>query len=295
MSVAMKESIFNGLLMGGVYGFMALGLTLIFGIVKVINFAHGSFIMVGMFTGYWFWVLTHIDPYLSLLIIVPLLFLLGYQVQNVLIKPVLKSEAEVREPIGILVLTAGLWLFLDNLALLLFGPNFRTAETPYTGQMFKAGDVLISAPKLYAFLISLATTGILYILLKKTLLGKAIRATGQNRQVASLMGVDIYKIYNISFGLGVALTGVTGALLVPFYPVYPNVGFVFDIRAFMIVVLGGLGSIPGALLGGLIVGLIESVGAQFMATSWTAGLIFVIFLLVLYLRPEGMFGFKEEW
>lgn len=295
MSNALIESIINGILMGGLYGFMAVGLTLIFGIVKVINFAHGSFIMVGMFIGYWLCVLLGMDPYLSLLIIVPLLFVVGYFVQGVLIKPVLIAEAGEREPIGILVLTAGLWLFLDNLALVLFGPNFRTVTTRYTGVTFELGNVLISTPRLYAFLISLVTMAALFLFLKKTRIGKAIRATGQDRSIAGLMGVDIYRIYNIAFGLGIALTGVTGALLTPFYPVYPTVGFVFDIRAFMIVVLGGLGSIQGALLAGLIIGLIESVGAQFMETSWTAGLIFLIFLLVLYFKPEGMFGFKGEW
>ncbi len=295
MSKALIESIINGILMGGLYGFMAVGLTLIFGIVKVINFAHGSFIMVGMFVGYWFFVLTGIDPYLSLLIIVPVLFILGYYVQKFLIKPMLISEAEEREPIGILVLTAGLWLFLDNLALLLFGPNFRTVSTRYTGVTFETGGVLISTPRLYAFLISLALMGVLYFALKKTRIGKAVRATGQDRRVATLMAVDIYRIYNIAFATGIALTGAMGALLVPFYPVYPSVGFVFDIRGFMIVVLGGLGNIQGALLAGLIIGLIESVGAQFMETCWTAGLIFLIFLLVLYFKPEGMFGFKGEW
>jgi len=289
------QAVISGLLMGAVYGLTALGLTLIFGIMKVINWAHGSFIMIGMFAGYWLWALTGIDPYLGLIIVVPFCFVLGYFVQDILIKPVFKSEVGVREPIGVLMLTAGLWIFLDNFALLLFGAFYRTARTSYTGLTYRIGEILVSAPRLYAFLITIGSAYILYVFLKKTKLGRAIRATGQDRDTASLMGIDIYHIYNISFGIAIAITGMVGALLVPFYYVHPSAGFVFDIRAFIIVVLGGLGSIPGAILGGLLIGLIESVGAQYMTATWTQGIIFGVFLAVLYIRPSGMFGFKQEW
>ncbi|RLE14286.1 branched-chain amino acid ABC transporter permease [Candidatus Aerophobetes bacterium] len=289
------QALINGVLMGGVYGLTALGLTLIFGVMKVINWAHGSFIMVGMFAGYWLWTLTGIDPYLGLIIIVPALFLLGYFVQDALIKPVFRSEVGVREPIGVLILTAGLWLFIDNFALLLFGPFYRTARTPYSGLTYDVGGLLISAPRLYAFIITIVAAYVLSTFLKKTRLGIAIRATGQDRDTASLMGIDVYRIYNIAFGIGIAITGLVGSLLVPFYYIHPQAGFVFDIRAFIIVVLGGLGSVPGALLGGLLIGLIESVGAQFIPATLTQGIIFAVFLGVLYLRPQGLFGFEKEW
>jgi len=291
----MIEVVINGLVMGSVYSLTAVGLTLIFGTMKVINFAHGSFIMMGAYAGYWLFVLTGIDPYISLVVIAPLFFLLGYFVNSILINPIFKRETGVREPIEVLVLTGGLWIFLDNSALMWFGPNFRTAQTFYTGKMFNIGNVLISMPKLYAFVIAMITSLSLYLFLKKTRMGRAIRATGQDRDMASLMSINVYQIYNITFGVGIAMTAIAGACLVPFYPIYPNVGFVFDIRAFVIVVLGGLGSVPGALLGGLIVGLIDSIGAQFITSTWTSDLVFIMFLVVLYIRPQGMFGFEKEW
>jgi branched-chain amino acid transport system permease protein len=204
-------------------------------------------------------------------------------------------EKGVREPLGVLLLTSGLWLILDNLALLIFGADYRAAKTPYSGLSHQFGNILISVPRAYAFIGTIIGSCALYIFLKKTSTGKAIRATGQDRDTAGLMGVNIYRIYNIAFGIGIAITGFIGGLLTPFFYVHPTVGFSFDIRAFVIVILGGLGSIPGALVGGLIIGIIESVGAQFMTATWTAAIIYIIFLLVLFFKPEGILGLKEEW
>jgi branched-chain amino acid transport system permease protein len=289
------QAIVNGLLMGSVYGLTALGLTLIFGVMKVINFAHGSFLMIGMFASYWLFALTGLDPYVGLIVVVPFCFAVGYFTQAVLIQPIFKMEKGVREPLGVLLLTSGLWLFLDNVALLLFGADFRAAKTAYSGMNYQFGSILVSVPRFYAFAGTMAGAIALYVFLKITSIGKAIRATGQDRDVAGLMGVNIYRIYNIAFGIGIAITGLVGGLLTPFFYVHPTVGFAFDIRAFVIVVLGGLGSIPGALIGGLIIGLIESVGAQFMTATGTAAIIYIIFLLVLFFKPEGLLGLKEEW
>jgi len=289
------ELAINGILMGSIYGLIALGLTLIFGIMKVINFAHGSFLMVGMFATYWMCTLTGLDPYVSLLIVVPFCFCLGYLVQNFLIKPVFKKEIKVREPIGVLLLTSGLWMFMDNTTLAIFGASYRTVKTPYAQVSYQLGDILLSAPQLYAFIGTIIATFCMYVFLRRTSLGKAIRATGQDRNTAELMGVNTYRIYNIAFGVGIALTGLAGGLLTPFFYIYPTVGFSFDIKAFIIVVLGGLGSIPGAILGGIIIGLIESVAAQFMTSTLTIVLAYVVFLLVLLFKPEGLFGFKGEW
>ena len=275
-------TIINGILMGGVYGLTAMGLTLIFGVMKVINFAHGSFLMAAMFVTYYLFQLTGIGPYLGLVIIVPLLFAFGYFTQQVLIRPVFKIERDVREPISVLMLTAGLWIFMDAFALALFGAFYKTIKTPYKGSVLHLGDVIVSVSRLYAFLTAIILAILLYLFLKKTRLGKAIRATGQDRDAARLMGINIDRIYNV-------------ALLMPFYYVHPVVGVVFDIRAFIIVVLGGLGSIPGALLGGIMIGLVESLGAQFMTATWTEGIIYAMFISVLFLKPEGLFGFKAEW
>jgi branched-chain amino acid transport system permease protein len=289
------QATINGILMGSVYGLIAVGLTLVFGVMKVINFAHGSFLMVGMFACYWLVTLTGVDPYLSLVAVIPFCFGFGYLVQDKLITPVFKMEKGVREPFGVLLLTSGLWLVLDNLALLLFGANYRTVKTPYSGLSYTLGTILINRPRLYAFIGMIIGAIVLYLFLKRTATGKAIRATGQDRDVAGLMGVNVYRVYNIAFGLGTAITGAMGCLLTPFFYVHPSVGFSFGIKAFVIVVLGGIGSIPGALMGGIIVGIIESVVAQFLTATWTAAIIYIIFLSVLFLKPEGIFGLKGEW
>jgi len=294
MDVILQATV-NGLLMGSIYGLTALGLTLIFGIMKVINFAHGSILMVGMFAAYWLVELTGIHPYLALFIVVPFLFFFGYYLQAIVIQPVFKAERHVREPITVIIVTTGIWYVLDNLAMMLFGAKYRVVTTAITGHTFTIGDLIISVPKLYGLIATLASAGLLYWFLKYTRMGRAMRATSLDRDAASLMGINQYKVYNIAFGLGTAVAGVAGCALIPFYYVFPTVGVVFDIRAFVIVVLGGLGSIMGALLGGMIIGVIESVFSQFMASTWTEGIIYVIFLFILFVKPSGLFGMKQDW
>ncbi len=289
------QATLNGILMGSIYGLTALGLTLVFGVMKVINFAHGSLLMVGMFSAYWLVTLTGIHPVLGMIIVVPSLFLFGYYMQSFVIEPVFKAEKNVREPITVIIVTTGVWYILDNLALLLFGAEYRVVRTAITGKTFSVGDVIVSVPKLYGFIAAFSTAILLYWFLKFTRLGKAIRATSLDREAASLMGISQYKIYNIAFGIGIAIAGIAGCVLIPFYYVYPNVGVVFDIRAFIIVVLGGLGSIHGAILGGIIVGVIESIFSQFMASTWTEGVIYGVFLLILFFKPSGIFGVRQDW
>ena len=285
----------NGICMGAIYGLAALGLTVIFGVIKVINFAHGSLLMVGMYAAYWLIVFTGIHPYLALIVVVPLLFFFGYFMQDIVIKPVFKAERDVREPITVIVVTTGVWYLLDNLALMLFGAKYRVISTSITGKSFSLGDIIVSVPKFYGFVITIITAVLLFWFLKKTRMGKAIRAASFDRDAASLMGIKQYKIYNIAFGIGTAIAGIVGCVLIPFYYVFPTVGVVFDIRCFIIVVLGGLGSIHGAVLGGIIIGLIESVFSQFMASTWTEGIIYAVFLLILFIKPSGLFGARQDW
>lgn len=292
---AVIQAVLNGTMMGAMYGLTALGLTLIFGVMKVVNFAHGSLLMVGMFAAYWLIKLTGIHPYLALLFVPPLLFVFGYYMQNLLIKPVFKAEQQVREPLTVIIVTTGVWYVLDNLALMLFGAEYRTVRTPITGTSISLGDIIVSIPKFSGFVVSLATAWGLAVFMKKTRTGKALQATSLDREAANLMGIDQYRIYNLAFGIGTAIAGIAGCVIIPFYYVYPSVGVVFDIRAFIIVVLGGLGSIPGAMLGGVIVGLIESVFAQFMASTWTEAIIYAIFLGILFIKPSGIFGNKQDW
>ncbi|HCR14242.1 MULTISPECIES: branched-chain amino acid ABC transporter permease [Solidesulfovibrio] len=292
---AVIQATLNGIMMGSMYGLTALGLTLIFGVMKVINFAHGSLLMVGMFSAYWLIKLTGIHPYLALLIVPPVLYVFGYYLQDVVIKPVFKAERQTREPATVIIVTTGVWYVLDNLSLMLFGAEYRTVRTAISNKSMALGPYILSIPKFSGFVIAVLATIGLALFMRKTKIGMALRATALDREAANLMGIDQYKVYNIAFGLGTAIAGIAGCVLIPFYYVYPSVGVVFDIRAFIIVVLGGLGSIPGALLGGLVIGLIESVFSQFMASTWTEAIIYAIFLIILFVKPSGFFGNKQDW
>ncbi len=289
------EALINGVLMGSIYGLTAVGLTIIFGVMKVINFAHGSILMVGMFAAYWFVQLTGLNPYLALLVVVPLLFYFGYFMQSWIIRPIFEAEKDVREPITVIIVTTGIWYVLDNLSLLLFGAEYRVVKTSVTGKVFEIYDMYFLLPKVIGAGITILCAIYLYWFLKHSKMGKAIRATSLDREAASLMGIKQSKIYNIAFGMGCACCGVAACVLVPFYYVYPTVGVPFDIKAFIIVVLGGLGSIPGAIIGGIIVGIIENVGAQFMASTWTELLLYGVFLFVLLVKPSGLFGMKQDF
>jgi branched-chain amino acid transport system permease protein len=290
------EDTINGILMGSIYGLTALGLTIIFGVLKVINFAHGSLLMVGMYVAYWAVALSGVHPYLALVVVIPTMFFFGYMLQDIIVKPIFKAEKDVREPVTVIIVTTGIWYILDNLALLIFGPQYRTIQdNPLRGKMFELGDMLISVPKFWGCATALITAGAVYYFFQYTRLGRAIRATSLDRDAASLAGINQYKIYNIAFGIGTAISGIAAITLIPFYNTFPTVGVAFDIKGFIIVVLGGLGSIGGAIVGGIIVGLIESVGPQFMTATWTEAIVYGLFLLVLFVKPSGLFGEKNDW
>jgi branched-chain amino acid transport system permease protein len=290
------EDTINGILMGSIYGLTALGLTIIFGVLKVINFAHGSLLMVSMYVAYWAVALTGINPYYSLVIVVPVMFFFGYYLQDIVIKPIFKAEKNVREPITVIIVTTGIWYILDNLTLLIFGPQYRNLQdNPLRGKMLELSGMFISVPKLMGFITAIVAATAIYWFLQKTETGRAIRATSLDREAASLMGINQYKIYNTAFGLGTATAGIAAVTLIPFYNVFPSVGVLFDIKGFIIVVLGGLGSIPGALIGGMIIGLIESIGPEFMTATWTEAIVYGLFLVVLFVKPSGLFGAKQDW
>lgn len=290
------EDTINGILMGSIYGLTAMGLTIIFGVLKVINFAHGSLLMVGMYVAYWAVALSGLHPYLALVFVAPVMYLFGYYLQDIVIKPIFKAEKNVREPITVIIVTTGIWYILDNLTLLIFGPQYRNLmDNPLRGKMIEMGEMFISVPKLFGFVAALVTAFGVYWFFQKTKLGRGIRATSLDREAASLMGINQYKVYNVAFGIGTATAGIAAVTLVPFYNIFPTVGVLFDIKGFIIVVLGGLGSIGGALVGGIIVGLIESVGPQFMTATWTEAIVYGLFLLVLFVKPSGLFGVKYDW
>lgn len=280
--------------MGAIYGLIAMGLTLIFGTMRVTNFAHGSMLMLAMITAYSVWAVTGLNPYLLIVIIGPLMFLLGYATQMFLIRPVLKVESDKNDPIGVLLLTAGFSIVLENLALMIFGADYRMAQTNFSNTVFSFGEVTLSAPRLFGLVITLGVSALLWVFLQRTEIGRQLRATGMDRNTAALMGINSEKTFAIAFGISCALLAVAGLVLLPFYYVTPSVGNVFQTRAFIVVVLGGLGSVPGALVGGIIIGLIETVAAQFMTASITSVLIYLVFLIVLFVKPTGLFGSKLD-
>jgi len=281
----------TGLLLGGLYGAIAVGLSLIFGIIRVVNFAHGAILMTAMYASYWLWALLGVDPYLSILFVGPAFFLVGYVTQHILIRPMfVRERALVIEPLGVLLLMAGFDLVLSNLALLFFRADYRSVAHPLGSATFPLFSMILSIPRSIVFVLALVLTGGLSWLLARTELGTAIRSVGQNREAAALCGVNVYRIYNVTFGLGTAALAIAGAAILPFYYVNPTMGSPLAVKSFMVVVLGGLGSVPGALVGGLVLGVVESVAGQFVPATAAAIFSFVLFVFVLFTRPRGLMG-----
>lgn len=279
------QAVVSGLLLGGVYGLVASGLSLVFGVLRVINFAHGAVMMLAMYATYWLFVLGGVDPYLSMVLTAPLFFVLGVAIQKVVIEPN-RSSAEHNQ----LLLTLGLALFFENLALVLWQGDFRTVKVSYSGASFMLGDALVEVPRLIASAGAVLVAGALFAFLRLTDVGKALRALAEEPEGAALVGINVPRIRAASFGLGSACVAVAGALITPFFYVAPDVAESFNIMAFVVVVLGGMGNLVGALAGGFIVGLAESLGAAFLPGSLKLLVVFAIFILVLLFRPQGLFG-----
>ncbi|GBF12565.1 branched-chain amino acid ABC transporter permease [Tepidibacillus sp. HK-1] len=290
----MLTAIVQGLLMGSVYGLIALGLTLIFGIMRVINFAHGALLMISMYISYFSVTILGLHPYISLIIVAPVIFILGFLINHYLIAPVLAKEADVREPVSALLLTAGLMILLENLMLSIGGTDYKTIKVSF-GASLEFADVIIPMDRLYAFFLAFISSGLFYWFLMKTEIGRAIRALGQDRNAAKLMGINSKKIFSIAFGVGMVLLGVAGVAILPFYSLHPIlINKVFGTLAFVVVVLGGMGSIPGAIIGGLIIGVVQSVSTLYVSNTMAQVIVFAFFLIFLFIRPSGIFGFKYD-
>ena len=279
------QAVVSGLLLGGVYGLVASGLTLIFGVLRIVNFAHGALMMLAMYSSYWLFTLGGIDPYVSIIVTAPAFFILGIVVQQVFIEPN-RRAAEHNQ----LLLTLGLALFLENLALVLRQGDFRTLRSSISGASFVLGDALIEVPRLIACGGAVLVAVLLFAFLRTTDVGKAIRALAEEPEGAQLMGINVSRIRAVAFGIGTACVAVAGSLVTPFFYVAPDVGESFNLMAFVVVVLGGMGNFLGALLGGFVVGLAEALGAAFLPGSLKQLVVFMIFAGVLLLRPQGLFG-----
>ena len=284
-------SLLNGLTTGAVYALIALGLTLIYGVLHIINFAHGAALMLALYAVYFLKERLGIDPYLALPIVVPAMFALGYTMQRVVINRASHGKDE-----NILLVTLGLSIVMENLALLFFKSDTRSIETAYTLTTVPIdigfASAMIALPKLVAFAGALVTSAVLIVIVTRTDLGRAIRAVSREKHGAKLMGIDVDHVYAMSFGIGLACLGAAACFLLPAYYVNPQVGNGFVLVAFTIVVLGGMGSFAGALLGGLLIGVVESLGGLVLGESLGQIGIFAIFIAVLLFRPQGFFGAK---
>jgi len=278
-------SLLNGLTTGAVYALVALGLTLIYGVLHIINFAHGASLMLALYGVYLLNTRLGWDPYLALPLMVAGMFALGYALQRGVINRASHGKDE-----NILLVTLGLAIVMENLALLAFSADTRSIDTPYTLRTVPIGPAMIALPKLIAFAGALAVAALLLWIVKRTDLGRAIRAVAKEKQGAKLMGIDVEHVYAMSFGIGLACLGAAACFLLPAYYVNPQVGSGFVLVAFTIVVLGGMGSFSGALLGGLLIGVVESIGGLLLGDSLGQVGIYLIFIAVLLLRPQGLFG-----
>jgi branched-chain amino acid transport system permease protein len=279
------QSLISGILIGGVYALIGIGLTIIFGVMRVINFAHGDILMIGMYATYYVFTLLHIDPFLSIVITIPLMFLFGALLQKVFINRVLDAL-----PQNQILLTIGLGLIMSNTMALAFTSDYKILTTSYSSSSMKLFGISISTPLVISFAITAVITAVLYWFLLKTDTGQAIRATAQDREAARLMGINVGRMSIIAFGLGSALAGTAGALIAPTYYIFPQVGSVFTLKAFVITVLGGMGSVIGATLGGVLIGVAESIGGVYFGAGWKEVVVFVLFLLVLLFKPSGLLG-----
>jgi len=279
------QAVVNGIMIGGVYALIAVGLTMIFGVMNVVNFAHGEFVMLGMFATYLTHSLLGLDPNLSIIITVPIMFGLGVIVQRTLIARVvgLPDESQI-------LLTLGISVLLINLTLLIMGADPHSIKTSYKFSSIQIGPILVMLPRFIAFSVAMVASVILWLFLSRTEIGRGLRAVAEKPEVAILMGINPQKMHRVAFGIGVALAGVAGTVVTPFRYIYPNVGQSYVLIAFVVVVLGGMGNIPGAIVGALVIGVTESLSAQYVALDLAMLGPFILFVLVLLFKPTGIIG-----
>lgn len=289
--MAVLGALISGLILGGTYALAALGFTLILGILKIINMAYGPAIMLGMYGVYWLWKIFGIDPYLGLFPIAVVLFFVGYITQAWLFAPFFRRERNVVvEPLSIILVGAGLWFIMENGALLIWGAEAKMTEGAVSGISVSVGGIIIPVARLIAFIGGLTFCYLTHLFLTKTTFGKSVRAISQNREASALCGLDVYRVYSLTNGVGTALAGVAGALLATFFYTNPTVGTPWVLKSFVIVVLGGMGSIPGAIVGSLIIGLVESLSSYFITPAISPFFMYIIFIVILLVRPVGLLG-----
>jgi branched-chain amino acid transport system permease protein len=282
---AIPQLLASTILLAGIYALIAVGLTLIFGVMRVVNFAHGEFLMLGLYLAFWAFAILGLNPYVVLLAALPVFFLGGWLSYRIVMRPVIQASHNVQ-----IFTTVGLSIALQNVALVLWTGDFRFVRTAQASDVLRLGATAFNVAQVIAFAVAVAATGALFAFMRWSYTGKVMRATAQDRQAAALMGVDTDTVYALTWTIGIVCVGVAGVLLAPLYPVYPTAGLQFVLITYVVVVLGGLGDMAGALLGALIVAAVEVVGSYVIGTAWKEVLYLVLFIAILIVRPAGFFG-----
>ena len=273
------------ILLGGIYALIAVGLTLIFGVMRVVNFAHGEFLMLGMYLAFWAFALLRLDPYVTLVLALPLIFGSGWLSYCLVMRPVVHASHNVQ-----IFTTVGLSIALQNLALVLWTADSQFVRTGYYAVVVRFGSMALNLAQIVAFAVAVLFTAALFAFMRWSYTGKVMRATAQDRHVAALMGIDTSRVFALTWAVGITCVGVAGVLLAPIYPVYPTVGLQFVLIAYVAVVLGGLGDMAGALIASLVVAAVEVVGSYVIGTAWKEVLYLLLFIAILVVRPAGLFG-----
>jgi branched-chain amino acid transport system permease protein len=282
---AIPQLIASTLLLGGIYALIAVGLTLIFGVMRVVNFAHGEFLMLGMYLAFWAFALLGFDPYLTLVVSLPVWFAVGWASYRVVMGPIIHASHNVQ-----VFTTVGLSIALQNVALVLWTADARFVRTEYYSVVVRVADAAFNVAQIVAFAIAVALTAVLFAFMRWSYTGKVMRATAQDRHAAALMGIDTDRVYALTWSVGIACVGLAGVLLAPVYPVYPTAGLQFVLIAYVAVVLGGLGDMAGALISALLVAAVEVIGSYVIGTAWKEVLYLLLFIAILIVRPAGLFG-----
>jgi branched-chain amino acid transport system permease protein len=275
----------SGVMLGGIYAIMAIGLTLIFGVLKVVNFAHGEFLMLAMYVAWAITSLAGVNAYTVIIIVVPALFAFGALIYLLIIRPAVDKPHLI-----VAFATMGLSIVMQNLALVLMTADLRDVPPMLGGTPLRIGSVYFRPELALGFAISVALTLALMIFIKRSYFGKAIRATVQDRDAAMLMGINVPRLFLLTFAGGSALVGLAGCIMVPLYSTFPTVGLNFVLIAYVIVVLGGMGSMEGAFLGGICIGIVQALSGYYVAPAYGQMFYFLLFLLVMIFRPDGLLG-----